>query len=259
MVKKFLVLPLPISPTPKRSVWEIIESSACSAQANMERDRELLRTLATKKQPILHFYEWERESATYGHFISPEKLLNLQEIKKRGVDLARRPTGGGIVFHIWDLAFSVLVPATSSSFSRNTLENYAFVNRAVLNAVEELMSEQRKLELIPADAQALDVSCNHFCMAKPTKYDVVLEGKKIAGAAQRMTREGFLHQGTISLMLPPKEELESLLLPETRVAEAMSMHTFPVLGPNASREEFQKTKRQLCLLLKKQLTEKHEV
>src|SRR5690242_16384610 len=102
--------------------WQILDTGVAPAEKNMAFDAELLENLGG--QPILHFYEWERPSISYGYFIQPSKFLNLNNIKKQGIDLARRPTGGGIVFHLWDMAFSVLVPASSPHFSLNTLENY---------------------------------------------------------------------------------------------------------------------------------------
>jgi len=225
--------------------WNILETKATSASANMALDAQLLENLGGQEKPILHLYEWERESATFGYFIKPEELLNLEEAEKRGIDLARRPTGGGVVFHVWDLAFSVLVPSKSPLFSTNTLDNYNLVNRVVKEVVQEFIGQE--MNLTPDDAPFQDQICTHFCMARPTKYDVMLEGKKIAGAAQRKTKDGFLHQGTIALMRPD-EELLTALLPSAAVREAMMQTTFPLLkDPRDLREG----RQELCEHLKR--------
>lgn len=215
----------------------------------MRLDTELLETLDPHALPILHFYDWQGDSATYGYFVKPADYLNLQEADRKGLSLARRPTGGGIVFHIWDLAFSVLVPAGHQYFSQNTLDNYAFINDAVLRAVSEFLTDRPKL--IASNAVALDFSCTRFCMAQPTKYDVVLRGKKIAGASQRKTKKGFLHQGTIALKMPSEEYLAKILRKEMKVLEAIKAHTFPLLG---EEENLQKGKAALRAALEKQLT-----
>ena len=106
------------------------------------------------------------------------------------------------MFHLWDLAFSVAVPADFAGVTMNTLDNYEFVNRRVLRAVEEFLKKRSELVLTPSDSAALDASCRRFCMAQPTKYDVVAHGRKIAGSAQRKRKGGFLHQGTIALTMP---------------------------------------------------------
>lgn len=196
------------------------------AAENMEFDAILLAQLSRRQNPILHLYGWKRPSLTFGHFIKPEKMIDLEEAKRVGLDMSRRPTGGGVVFHLWDLAFSVLIPAGCSLFSENTLENYALVNRVVQEVAQECV--KGVTTLTPIDSNALSPQCSNFCMARPTKYDVMLEGKKIAGAAQRKTKDGFLHQGTIAL-IPPDHDLLSKLL-DPQVKEAMVQSTFPLFN-----------------------------
>ena len=235
--------------------WNILDTGIHSAKENMSLDAELLETLDPHALPILHFYDWEGDSATYGHFVKPEEFLNLEEARRRGLQLGKRPTGGGIVFHIWDLAFSVLVPAGHPRFSENTLDNYAFINNAVLAAVTAFLDHRPPLELISEDGRALDSSCSRFCMAQPNKYDVVLNGKKIAGAAQRKTKKGFLHQGTIALKMPSHEYLEAVLLPGTKVLEAIETHTFPLLR---EEDDLELGRQALCRELQNQFTKEHE-
>src|SRR5262249_49694531 len=140
--------------------------------------------------------------ATYGHFIAPSQFLNLSAMADLGLDLAQRPTGGGITFHLSDLAFSMLIPASHPGYSANTLANYAFINHLVAKAIKEFMHLSKEPLLLPIEPALSDPKAAHFCMAKPTKYDLMLDGRKVAGAAQRRTKFGFLHQGTISLALP---------------------------------------------------------
>ncbi len=78
------------------------------------------------------------------------------------------------------------------------------LNRLIHRALEPFL--QGQVDLVEENERN-----SPFCMEKPTKYDVVSGGKKIVGAAQRKTKDGFLHQGTISLVLPEKEILTTLL------------------------------------------------
>jgi len=230
-------------------MWEIFDTGMASAERNMRIDAELLEKAADSSAPILHFYRWERPSATYGYFINPAQHLDLASTSRDGLELARRPTGGGIVFHLWDLAFSVIVPSSAPFFSENTLSNYAFINRAVSQAVERFMGRQGNTALIPEDAPAFDGSCARFCMALPTKYDVVLHGRKIAGAAQRQKKQGFLHQGTISLKAPSEGQLRSWLLQGSRVLEAMQAYTFALLPAAADAASLEKARSALQEIL----------
>jgi len=233
--------------------WEVLDTGIGTALENMQFDAALLDSLGERSQPVLHLYDWKEDAATFGYFIEPTEFLNMDGVAKRGLKLAKRPTGGGIVFHVWDLAFSVLVPAKCDVFSRNTLENYERVNRGVLNAVREFLGSKKELTLTPVDLSSLDESSRKFCMARPTKYDVMFEGRKIAGAAQRKRKEGFLHQGTIALMMPPMDYLEDVLKGGTKVKEAMFSRTMPLLGKDATQKELQEARQHLKELLVKHL------
>jgi lipoate-protein ligase A len=216
------------------SSLKIVDTGVQTAEKNMEIDSALLEKLEGEQKPILHLYDWEGECATYGHFIEPADYLNLEMATELKLSLARRPTGGGIVFHICDLAFSFLLPSAHEAFSLNTLENYALVNQIVIETVgpwiANIVVEQLPAPtLLPQDPVPLDRAAQHFCMAKPTKYDVMIGMQKIGGAAQRRTRAGFLHQGTISLAALPEEYLTQVLLPHTQVLGAMKQYTFSML------------------------------
>lgn len=215
--------------------WEVIYSRKEHPQKNMDVDAELLHNIGPINHPILRFYEWNAPSLTYGYFIKPEDYLNVETLDTMGLQMGRRPTGGGIVFHLTDLAFSVIIPATHPQFSLNTLENYAFVNQRVAQAVLPFLEESPSL--LFTEAKTLDKNCQHFCMAKPTIYDVMVAGKKIGGAAQRRTREGFLHQGTLSLALPNEKLLSAVLKPVNSVWEAMKANSYIFQGMSLSNLE----------------------
>ncbi len=204
----------------------------------MQLDGLWLSELDPEGVPILHFYDWDVPSATYGHFIVPEEHLHLGEIA-----LARRPTGGGITFHLWDLAFSFLMPGNRCS--SNTLENYQFVNAIVLAAVQKLFPV--KGVLIPESLPAKGTSAS-FCMARPTVYDAVCDGLKIAGAAQRRTKKGYLHQGTISLAFPDVELLSRILIDHETLTQAMADHSFAPLG-KCSAETLSAARKELKVCL----------
>lgn len=234
----------------KSDLWDIIDTGPHDAEFNMQYDASLLVDADAFSRPVLHLYEWTSPSATFGHFIDPSLWIDMECAREKNLCLARRPTGGGIIFHIWDMAFSVLVPAHCPEFSLNTLDNYGFVNCAVLDAVRDFLKEQQPiLSLIEEDGASLDAACRHFCMAKPTKYDVLWDGKKVAGASQRKTKKGFLHQGSISLVLPSQQFLEGILRPGTSVSQAMQMIACPLLGTSATVSEITAAKEKLKVLL----------
>ena len=113
-------------------------------------------------------------------------------------DLVRRWTGGGIVLHGDDLTYSIVIPASDSVFDESSLAIYEKVHRALAQALNRV---GRRTELV-GSARCADrtpqrgVPTNN-CFANPVRADVMMDGRKIAGAAQRRTHRGLLQQGSI--------------------------------------------------------------
>lgn len=218
--------------------WKVFDTGKASAKENMAIDAGLLQSVAVS--PILHLYDWEEKSATFGHFAKPELLLNLWELEAGNVQIAKRPTGGGVLFHFTDFAFSVIIPKHHPFYSTNTLQNYRQINRVVEDAVRQMLGDSLSL----LEQEPIDQSpSKHFCMAKPTQYDVMLGGKKVAGAAQRRTKQGILHQGTIHLALPDWQELDPFIK-DPAVLEAMRKYSIGLVDRqdlSSAREEMKHT------------------
>jgi lipoate-protein ligase A len=220
--------------------WRVLDSGAAAAEENMATDKKLLETISEGDAPILRFYSWKGTCATYGYFNNPEEHLNLENVAKHGLDLARRPTGGGIIFHTHDFTFSAIVPSSHPRFSTNTLENYAFINEAVIDALAPLAAPAR---LFHRGLPEKDSLSRQFCMAKPTQYDVMIDGKKVGGAAQRRTKNGFLHQGTISLAIPPLPFLRDVLKNNEVIIDAMLANSYCLLTDQ--QKNLQQVKKEL--------------
>src|SRR4029077_196024 len=114
-------------------------------------------------------------------------------------DLVRRWTGGGIVFHGQDLAYSILIPASDPVFDESPMSIYEKIHCALRDALVAL--GQRAAVAAGGDRgnDANDSGYNGHCFAKPVHADVLINGVKVAGAAQRRTRAGLLQQGSIQL------------------------------------------------------------
>lgn len=197
---------------------KIIDSGPLSVSEAMEKDAYLLETLDPSGPLVLHFYDWVGPCVTYGHFIHPAAYLRLDQLALFSLQVARRPTGGGIIFHFDDFSFSVLVPQTHPKFSINTLENYHWINQSVMEALHAIEARELSLkfktdfsdrsgskQLFLGEKQAA------FCMARPTPFDLLVNGKKVGGAAQRKRRHGLLHQCSICLIPYPRQVLEAMV------------------------------------------------
>lgn len=221
--------------------WRILDTGSATAAQNMAIDRALLKDLAHNPEPLLHLYDWNTPSITHGYFIDPYAHLNRHFLEEKGLQISSRPTGGGIVLHFNDFAFSILLPKNYPGYSLNTLENYALVHRLVAKSLQAACN----LDTAPSLFACKNSSCMSigpdFCMASPSPYDVVWQGKKIAGGAQRRSRHGLLHQGTICTHAP-EEDLVNMLVKNEKTAEAiLNQTTCLTLEKDSFREAFWET------------------
>jgi lipoyl(octanoyl) transferase len=164
-----------------------------SAALNMAIDEALLETATA---PTIRFYRWDHLALSFGYF---GKFTEVENEKR---DLVRRWTGGGIVFHGDDLTYSIVIPARDPAFSRSTMSIYEGVHRAVCDALRENRKRAELTSVAVVSDRRLGSALrerrySEQCFAKPVRADVLLNGTKIAGAAQRRTRRGLLQQGSI--------------------------------------------------------------
>lgn len=234
--------------------WCLLQGAIASAEENMATDLRLLEALEPDQPPCLHLYRWEAPCATYGHFCHPELWLDLEAVAAQGWQLARRPTGGAITFHICDLAFAVLVPASHPAYQLSTERRYCFVNGALARAVARYRGITPPSLIDQEEGELLSPACGHFCMARPTRYDLVIDGAKLAGAAQRCTKRGFLHQGSLFLAKPPLDQLAKLLRPDSVLLSAFQRQSLALLDLiEASAVPLDTLRQELGLLLFEEL------
>lgn len=166
-----------------------------SAAANMAIDESLLRLV---RAPVLRIYGWNEACVSIGYF---QKAA----VVSPGTPFVRRYTGGGLVEHGRDLTYTLVLPAGHALTLAGTLPSYQAIHRGVAAALQAAGVECRL-------ATAQPKKDHPSCFLKPVPADVLdAQGNKLAGAAQRRTKQGCLHQGTILLPGPIPPALAQLL------------------------------------------------
>jgi lipoyl(octanoyl) transferase len=166
-----------------------------SAAMNMAIDEALLECATA---PTIRFYRWRSPALSFGYFGKFSDVV----IYAPERDLIRRWTGGGIVFHGDDLTYSIVIPAGDSAFDESSIAIYEKIHRALadtLNGLGERAVVAGGVDpgRLAAATRAAVSAGGYNCFANPVRADVMLNGRKIAGAAQRRTRRGLLQQGSI--------------------------------------------------------------
>lgn len=176
--------------------WFLLNSGAGEAAANMALDEALLEAASTIGAPVLRFYGWIEPAATFGYFQKHADIANWTTLRP----LIRRCTGGGLVPHDADWTYSLVFPPNDPWYALKATESYERVHEWIRRAFDSIGSAT---ELSPCCRKEIPGQC--FIGAE--QFDVLLGGKKIAGAAQRRTRDGLLIQGSIQ---PPHGIARSL-------------------------------------------------
>ncbi len=166
--------------------WHLWNDAARDPALNMALDEALLHTAGERGRPLLRVYRWSAPAVSIGFFqkFSPELAP--------GRPIVRRPTGGGLVDHARDATYTVVVPPGHALYRMPTAESYRVIHEAVAAALQRIGVPAR---LAPCCAPER----SGVCFAAPVKFDVVADGRKVAGAAQRRLKRGLLHQGSILL------------------------------------------------------------
>ena len=166
-----------------------------SPARNMAIDEALLRHA---KAPVLRLYSWDQPCVSIGYF---QKAA----VAPSNRPMVRRYTGGGLVEHGRDLTYTLVLPSDHPLTTAGTLPSYRSIHQAVAQALQDCGI---KCLLATAQPKKDDPSC----FLKPVPADVLnSDGLKLAGAAQRRTKQGCLHQGSILLPYPIPPQLGQLL------------------------------------------------
>lgn len=170
--------------------WHFLEHGRCSPPWNMACDEWLLKRSPHLKHPILRTYAWDRPSATIGYFQPFPADLPTH------ITVVRRPTGGALVLHDFDLTFSIILPSHHPWRKLGTSECYHCVHQNICKIFEKrgLNPTLATSNQVPPSGRASEADC---CFAKKSHHDVLIRGTKVAGGAQRRTQNGLLHQGSI--------------------------------------------------------------
>src|SRR5205807_9977598 len=189
---------------------EVYHDAARPAAMNMAIDEALLEMA---NLPAIRFYRWRSPALSFGYFGRFADVVAYAAQR----DLVRRWTGGGIVLHEDDLTYSIIVPRNDPVFAGSSMSIYENVHRALCEALSVIAKHADLLAVAAVcDRRTIQDRSVHSweitgreinatvtdrryndCFANPVRADVMVNGRKVAGAAQRRTRAGLLHQGSI--------------------------------------------------------------
>lgn len=163
----------------------LIPYSEYPAPMNMGIDEMLFCRRQDGGEDTLRFYGWRPAAVSIGYFQSYD-----QEIGADDVDVVRRSTGGGAVFHDHEITYSVVMAAGA-----DIQESYRRICGGIIEALNLLG--------IIATFRPLN--------------DIVVGQRKISGNAQTRRDGVLLQHGTLLLSVDPDRMFSVLRVPDEKL------------------------------------------
>ena len=145
--------------------------------------------------PVLRFYGWDPPAVSVGYFQGLEEEVDLRACGIRGVEVVRRVSGGGAVFHNAELTYSITMPEGHPLAGRTIQESY---RRLCAGIVEGLAILGVAARFVPIN-------------------DIVAGDRKISGNAQTRRMGCILQHGTVLLDLDVDLMFELLRVPQEKM------------------------------------------
>ena len=158
--------------------FRLIDTGYNTPAMNMAIDEALL----ISELPVLRFYGWKPAGLSIG-YSQPIKDV------KQDVPIVRRLTGGNAVLHDKELTYSFIID--EDKMPHDVVESYKEISRGLLQGLENLgLNAYMNKEVEKEKKSAV-------CFHDPSWYEILVDGKKIIGSAQRRIDGKLLQHGAV--------------------------------------------------------------
>ncbi|MCA0985995.1 lipoate--protein ligase family protein [Guptibacillus algicola] len=203
--------------------WAFINSGNRSPAYNMALDEALLKWHSEGEiPPVIRFYGWDPATLSVGYFQQVDRDIDLSAVEKYNLGFVRRPTGGRAVLHDKEVTYSVIVNEDYPNMPKTVTEAYRVISEGLRIGFVELgldayfaipQSEEEKAELRSPRSGV--------CFDSPSYYELVVEGRKVAGSAQTRQKGVILQHGSILLDIDEDKLFDCFKFKNDRIRERM--------------------------------------
>lgn len=196
---------------------------------NMAVDETLVTSVASSGVPVLRFYGWRPATLSLGYF---QRLAErAAHVASAACPVVRRPSGGGAIVHDRELTYCLVLPADAPA-ARDASRLYRCVHESLKAALQTWG--------IAVEIRAVTAALNpepFLCFRRLAAGDVLCQGVKICGSAQRRHAGAVVQHGSILLAtsrfapeLPGLAELTGKVIAGVDLAERLLGELSPRLG-----------------------------
>jgi len=177
--------------------WRFIPYQENNAFMNMAIDEAVCESVGSGGEPTIRLYGWSPRAISIGYFQSLEQEVDIDRCRELEVDIVRRRTGGGAVYHDSEITYSII--GREGLFPKDIIASYREICGCIISGLGELGIESE---------------------FKPIN-DIITNGKKISGNAQ--TRRGgvLLQHGTVIFDVDVDRMFSLLKVPDEKIKDKM--------------------------------------
>lgn len=174
--------------------FRLIIDKAEHGAVNMGKDYAILKNCRSFAIPTLRLYQWKPSAVTIGYFQMIDEETDVSACNRDNIPLIRRITGGGAVFHQYEITYSAVFPLPHPKISGTILESYRILCQPIVESLKEL----------GLDAEFSPIN------------DITVCGRKISGNAQTRREGGLLQHGTILMKIDAETMFKYLKVPQKK-------------------------------------------
>jgi lipoate-protein ligase A len=170
--------------------WRLLLAEPRSGAENMARDSALLARAAQTGETVFCVYSWKTPTLSFGRNQPARALYDVARLRRAGIDIVRRPTGGRAIIHHREVTYSVTAPLADAPPLRDA---YSRINTMLMAGLARL-GVPTALAGRGARAEAPSA---HPCFEMPAEGELISGGHKLVGSAQWRDEGGLLQHGSI--------------------------------------------------------------
>ncbi len=169
----------------------------------------------------VRLYAWEPGAVSLGKSQTLEQAVNVPYCRKHGIPVVRRSTGGAAVYHKGDVTYMVAAPLRTFKDS-SVIGCYRDIARILLATFHHLGLTCRFAGTVSAINRRHGLKSGIACFLLPSDYEIVFEGRKLVGNAQRRESTRLIQHGSIAWDFDYTETAALLNAPEEKLKEKVT-------------------------------------
>ena len=215
-------------------VWRVLVTEPLDGATNMAVDEALLRTRIDQSGgPTVRFYGWRPATVSLGYAQPLDEAVDRATCHALGIGLVRRPTGGSAILHEppdAEVTYSVVAREGDFPGADDVLETYRILSEGLAAGLARFGVRAQLTPLVRS--RRVETASPAFCFRRAGAYELVVEGRKLVGSAQRRQRRAFLQHGSVLLDADPSR-IRRVFPRETEPTASMTTLT-DILGRSPS-------------------------